>query len=120
MPRHLQKIAELLHLDFAQPVVEVAVGVDGFQNGSTACRHDRPERADLHGSGSGRIARREDANLHLGQGGLKLQTPPLTRNTSAPYASSFFAPIPLMPCKSSGEVGARSAMAASVASWKIT
>lgn len=43
-----------------------------------------------------------------------------TLSTSAPYASSFFAPMPLMPCRSSSVAGARSAIAASVASWKIT
>ena len=42
--------------------------------------------------------------------------PPHTRSTSAPYASSFFAPIPLIPCKSATVRGHCWAMAASVAS----
>ena len=47
--------------------------------------------------------------------------PPPTRSTSVAVApSSFFAPMPLMPCRSSSDCGASAAIAASVASWKIT
>ena len=41
---------------------------------------------------------------------------PHTRSTSAPYASSFFAPMPLMPCKSPTVRGHSCAIAANVAS----
>ena len=61
--------------------------------------------------------RRNGCETTSREGAQKL---PHTRSTSAPYAFSFLLPIPLIPCRSSSVAGARSAMAASVASWKIT
>jgi len=65
---NLEEVAQFLHLNLRQTVIQITVGINRFQNGSAASSHFGAGGAHLHCFGFRRGARLEQANLNIRQG----------------------------------------------------